>query len=70
MKKFAALIFVLFAHCAVAYSPASGLWFNPNESGRGYTIDFQNGVMVVTPSGNDPANSDERDDRKAHPIQE
>ena len=48
MKRLAALIFAIFSQCAVAYSPAPGLWFNANESGRGYTIDFQNGIMVVT----------------------
>lgn len=36
------------AQSAFAYSPAPGLWFNPNESGRGYNLDFQNGIMVVT----------------------
>ena len=28
--------------------PSSGLWYNPNESGRGFTIDSQNGTMVVS----------------------
>ena len=28
-------------------TPAVGLWWNPNESGTGYTIDVHNGVMVV-----------------------
>lgn len=49
MKKYFGLILlVLLSHSAFAYSPAAGLWWNPNESGRGYTIDVQNNVMIVT----------------------
>lgn len=33
---------------ALAFTPAPGLWWNPSESGRGYTIDVQNNVMIVT----------------------
>ena len=33
---------------AFALEPAAGLWYNQNESGRGFTIDYQNGTMVVT----------------------
>jgi hypothetical protein len=28
--------------------PAVGLWWNPNESGSGYALDFKHGVLVVT----------------------
>lgn len=28
--------------------PTTGLWWNPNEGGRGYNIDIQNNTMVVT----------------------
>lgn len=49
MKKYFGLFFfILFSHSALAYSPAPGLWWNPAESGRGYTIDVQNNIMVVT----------------------
>ncbi|HET8940905.1 MAG TPA: hypothetical protein VFN13_02850 [Rudaea sp.] len=42
MKRYFGLILlVLLSHSAFAYSPAAGLWWNPNESGRGYTIDVQ-----------------------------
>lgn len=33
---------------ASALTPAPGLWWNPNEGGRGYTIDVQGNVMIVT----------------------
>jgi hypothetical protein len=29
-------------------TPAIGLWWNPNESGSGYALDFKHGVLVVT----------------------
>ena len=29
-------------------TPQPGLWWNPNESGSGYAIDFKNGTLVVT----------------------
>jgi len=49
MKKFGyGLLLLLFSHATLAFSPAQGLWWNPNESGRGYTIDVQNNVMIVT----------------------
>ena len=32
----------------LAFAPATGLWWNPNESGTGYNIQVQHGVMVVT----------------------
>ena len=42
----------------LAFTPATGLWWNPNESGTGYNIQVQHGVMVVTmysyAAGGDP----------------
>ena len=32
----------------LAFAPVTGLWWNPNESGTGYNIQVQHGVMVVT----------------------
>jgi hypothetical protein len=49
MKKYVCLLLLaLLSQSAFAYSPASGMWWNPAESGRGYNIDVQNGTMVVT----------------------
>ena len=38
-------------------TPVVGLWWNPNESGSGYALDYKHGVLVVTiysyaPNGN------------------
>jgi len=33
---------------APALSPQVGLWWNPDESGTGYAIDYKHGVLVVT----------------------
>ena len=32
----------------LAFTPATGLWWNPNESGSGYNIQVQHGVLVAT----------------------
>lgn len=49
MRRIALLLLsLLLSPLCLAYSPASGLWWNPNESGRGYTIDTQDDVMIVT----------------------
>ena len=32
----------------LAFIPASGLWWNPNESGSGYNVQVQHGVLVAT----------------------
>ena len=32
----------------LAFTPVTGLWWNPDESGTGYNIQVQRGVMVVT----------------------
>jgi len=31
-----------------AVDPQSGLWWNPDESGSGYAVDYRHGVLVVT----------------------
>lgn len=36
------------AASAFAFQPHTGQWWNPAESGSGYNIDVQNGVLVVT----------------------
>jgi hypothetical protein len=39
----------LFCANAFGFTPASGLWFNPSEPGRGFTIDAQgSNVMIIT----------------------
>jgi hypothetical protein len=49
-KKSSLLFSILMFACqwANSFTPSPGLWWNPNESGRGYGIDVQNGVMIVT----------------------
>ena len=32
----------------LAFTPVTGLWWNPIESGTGYNIQIQHGVMVAT----------------------
>jgi hypothetical protein len=36
------------ASAATVGGPTMGLWWNPNESGRGYEIDLQGDTMIVT----------------------
>jgi len=52
MKMYRLFVFVsliLASQLGHAFAPASGLWWNPNESGRGFTIDTQGpGIMIVT----------------------
>jgi len=42
----------------LAFTPETGLWWNPNESGSGYNIQVQHGTLVVTmysyAAGGDP----------------
>ncbi len=42
----------------LAFTPTTGLWWNPSESGSGYNIQVQHGVLVMTmysyASGGDP----------------
>lgn len=39
---------MLFSASSLAFTPLTGHWWNPNESGSGFNIDIQNGVLVVT----------------------
>lgn len=32
----------------LAFTPVTGLWWNPNESGSGYNVQVQQGVLVIT----------------------
>jgi len=43
----AALLFAI-AGSAAAFQPRSGVWANLSESGSGYTIEVQEGVLVIT----------------------
>jgi hypothetical protein len=36
------------AAAPTTFTPAVGLWWNPNESGSGYNFDVKHGVLVVT----------------------
>lgn len=40
---------------ALPFTPATGMWWNPNESGTGYNLQVQHGVMVVTMFSYNPA---------------
>ena len=42
------LSFVSSAGAATVGGPATGLWYNPQESGRGFGIDIQGETMIVT----------------------
>jgi hypothetical protein len=42
------LIGLAMSASALAFQPRTGLWWNPGESGSGYNIEIQNGVLVVT----------------------
>jgi hypothetical protein len=52
LQRFLLLLVLLCSGAAGAQSlvggPAPGLWWNPDESGRGFTIDMQDSIMVVT----------------------
>lgn len=47
MKKFLAGLLMLASSVAYAVTPKTGLWWNPNESGRGYAIDISGTTLVV-----------------------
>jgi len=49
----ALLVLSLAARCAHAFTPESGLWWNPAEDGRGYTIEIQDNVLVILVYGYD-----------------
>jgi len=36
------------ATAVLPFTPFTGMWWNPNESGTGYNLQVQHGVMVVT----------------------
>jgi hypothetical protein len=48
MRFFAALLFALVSGIAGASAPQPGLWWNPSQSGRGYSLDTQGGLLVLT----------------------
>jgi hypothetical protein len=49
MKRLLAATFLFAVACsAIAFQPRSGVWANLNESGSGYTIEIQEGVLVIT----------------------
>ncbi len=48
MRKTFALLFAFAAGSAQAYQPEPGLWWNPNESGSGFTIELQDNLLVFT----------------------
>lgn len=48
MKRISIFLFLVsLAQLASAVSPRPGLWWNPAESGRGFTIELQDNIMVV-----------------------
>lgn len=49
----ALLVLSLCARGADAFTPESGLWWNPAEDGRGYTIEIQDNVLVILVYGYD-----------------
>lgn len=49
----AMLAMSLVARGAAAFTPESGLWWNPAEDGRGYTIEIQDNVLVILVYGYD-----------------
>lgn len=48
MRRFLALALLVVSEIALGFQPLSGLYWNPEESGRGFTADFQQGVLVIT----------------------
>jgi hypothetical protein len=47
MKTIAAILLIASATSVHAFLPTTGLWYNGNESGRGFNIEIQNSTMVV-----------------------
>jgi len=41
-------MYLAWASAASAFQPRTGFWWNPAESGRGFNMDIQDGVLVVT----------------------
>ncbi|MFO1413751.1 MAG: hypothetical protein U1F10_07565 [Burkholderiales bacterium] len=48
IRVLVACAWLVVAPLALAFQPHTGQWWNPSESGSGYNIDVQNGVLVVT----------------------
>lgn len=48
MRKTFALLLAAVAGSAQAYQPEAGLWWNPNESGSGFTIELQDDLLAFT----------------------
>lgn len=49
MKKMLCMVaLAALASNAVAFQPRTGLWYNAGESGDGFNIEIQNGVLVLT----------------------
>lgn len=44
----AALVLFVLSSSALGAAPQPGLWWSPSESGRGYSIDSQGGILVLT----------------------
>lgn len=55
MKLVLGVILSFWSMIASAVSPQSGLWWSPSESGRGYAIDTQGSLLVMTMFGYDDA---------------
>lgn len=52
------IILMLVSGYSYSIQPVEGMWYDPNASGRGATIEIQNGVMIVTYFGYGPDQSD------------
>src|SRR5215471_19126107 len=48
MRAFALILAFCFSTSATAFQPRIGLWSSKYESGSGYMIDVQNGIVVLT----------------------
>ena len=48
MRAFALIVAFCFSTVAIAFQPRIGLWGSKYESGSGYMIDVQNGIVVLT----------------------
>ena len=48
MKKILIIILVAYTSLSLAITPEDGLWWNADESGRGITLEVQNGIVVAT----------------------
>lgn len=48
MRSIALIVALFISTTAVAFQPRIGLWGNEAESGSGYSIDIQNGIVAMT----------------------